>query len=161
VISGGEPTLWPELEGFLGEVRALGYQTKLDTNGTRPNVLRRLLEQSLLDYVAMDLKDVPERYEQWLCTTTVAHAVRESIRLLQASSIAHEFRTTLEATRHDVETLAVLRQLITNAPWYLQSQTPTKRAGNTPFTSNELQHLVSRVEALAQGPVHLRRTGTG
>jgi pyruvate formate lyase activating enzyme len=95
VVSGGEPTLQPDLERFILDVRELGFPVKLDTNGLRPDVLKELLQSGLLDYVAMDLKASPGKYSQ-LCGRDVnVDLIDRSIRLLQGSGVRYEFRTTV------------------------------------------------------------------
>ena len=105
-ITGGEPTLHPELPALLREVRALGYAVKLDTNGYQPEVLGALLNAGLVDYVAMDLKNGPEYYGE---TVGLAHAdlakIRESIGLLMASGTEFELRTTVVKPLHCAESI--------------------------------------------------------
>ncbi len=100
-ISGGEPTLQKDLPAFISRIRAMGFAVKLDTNGTNPAMLRELLSAGALDYVAMDIKNAPEKYAE---TAGVrdwhAEAVRESAAMLMASEIAFEFRTTVVAGYH-------------------------------------------------------------
>lgn len=130
VLSGGEPTLHPELFRLLAAVRALGYQVKLDTNGTRPAVLRRVLDARVVDDVAMDVKDVkdvPRRYHDWLSSADVAEPILESISLLRCSTVAHEFRTTVTFPHHDLESLDQIRCISGNeSRWFLQSVNPTR-----------------------------------
>lgn len=127
VVSGGEPTLHRDLPQLLARIRSLGFLVKLDTNGTRPEVLRRLLDATEIDYVAMDIKDVPERYENWLANGDVSHAIRESIALLRQTRVAHEFRTTVNLLQHDVESLDSVRALLGNeSPWVLQPLVVTR-----------------------------------
>ena len=94
-ITGGEPTLQPELPGFLEKLRELGYAIKLDTNGTYPGMLKGLLRDGILDYVAMDIKNSPQRYAETCGGADVLSRVRESVDLLLDSSIEYEFRTTV------------------------------------------------------------------
>ena len=94
-ITGGEPTLQPELPGFLEKLRELGYAIKLDTNGTYPGMLEGLLHDGILDYVAMDIKNSPQRYAETCGGADVLSRVRESVDLLLDSSIEYEFRTTV------------------------------------------------------------------
>lgn len=94
VVSGGEPTLHAGLPEFLARVRALGLATKLDTNGSRPGVLRRLLDEALLDFVAMDVKAPLRKYDALAGCAVDPARVAESIRLIVESGIDHEFRTT-------------------------------------------------------------------
>ena len=105
-ITGGEPTLHPELPALLLAVRELGYAVKLDTNGYRPEMLGAILDGGLVDYVAMDLKNGPEDYGE---TVGLAHAdlakIRESIGLLMASGIEFELRTTVVKPLHCAESI--------------------------------------------------------
>lgn len=95
VISGGEPTLQADLDAFLRRVRRLGYLAKLDTNGSRPDVLRRLLSEHLLDYVAMDVKAPARAYVRLTGRRALStDAIASSIRCIASSGVAHEFRTT-------------------------------------------------------------------
>ncbi|MCR5294097.1 MAG: anaerobic ribonucleoside-triphosphate reductase activating protein, partial [Lachnospiraceae bacterium] len=82
-VTGGEPCLYPGLPDFLRKIRELGYLTKLDTNGNHPDVLKQVLDGGLADYVAMDIKNSPERYAETIGKENFSLAnIRESIRLL-------------------------------------------------------------------------------
>lgn len=96
VVTGGEPTLQPDLADLLAWVRSLGLDTKLDTNGSRPQVLATLLGAELLSYVAMDIKAPPAKYEKLVGLTDPLDDVFESIELIARSGVEHEFRTTLD-----------------------------------------------------------------
>jgi len=104
-ITGGEPTLQPDLSGFIRKVRELGYAVKLDTNGARPDVLKSLLADRLVDYVAMDVKSSPAGYAKCTGITddTLLSRIRESVMLLEESGIPHEFRTTAVKPLHTSE----------------------------------------------------------
>lgn len=93
-ITGGEPTSDPGLVPFLRALRELGLPAKLDTNGSRPDVLARIVDERLVDMVAMDVKTVPERYDALTGVPGSADAVLASVRLVLGSGIPHEFRTT-------------------------------------------------------------------
>ncbi|MBN1933207.1 MAG: anaerobic ribonucleoside-triphosphate reductase activating protein [Anaerolineae bacterium] len=95
VISGGEPTLQPDLPEFCRQVREMGYLVKLDTNGYRPDVLGRLLDDRLLDYVAMDLKAPPIRYDLLAGIEVDMRLIQRSVDLLKGGEIDYEFRTTV------------------------------------------------------------------
>jgi pyruvate formate lyase activating enzyme len=94
VISGGEPSLHPDLIRVCQTIRQMGYPIKLDTNGSRPDVLEKLISMGLLDYVAMDIKTIPEHYLQYIQKDCDTDAITSSIRLIKTSGISHEFRTT-------------------------------------------------------------------
>lgn len=106
VISGGEPTLQADLEDFLRKVRALGYPIKLDTNGTRPDVLARLIEEGLVDFVAMDVKAPRARYEE-ICGPVDTDAIDASIQMLLMGYVDYEFRTTLAPELSDSDVRAI------------------------------------------------------
>ena len=93
VITGGEPTIQEDLPRFIRRVRRLGLKIKLDTNGSRPGVIRQLLEENLLDYIAMDIKAPPEQYESVIRRPVDADALQASMELIKNSSVPHEFRT--------------------------------------------------------------------
>ena len=94
-VTGGEPTLQPELPEFLKKLRDLGYAIKLDTNGTNPGMLERLISDGLLDYAAMDIKNSPLRYAETCGGSDVLSKVRESAALLLYGTADYEFRTTV------------------------------------------------------------------
>jgi pyruvate formate lyase activating enzyme len=93
VITGGEPTIQEDLPRFIRRVRRLGLKIKLDTNGSRPGVIRQLLEENLLDYIAMDIKAPLEQYESVIRRPVDADALQASMELIKNSSVPHEFRT--------------------------------------------------------------------
>lgn len=106
-ITGGEPTLHPELPQLLRSIRELGFGVKLDTNGYRPEVLGALLADGLVDYVAMDLKNGPAAYGETVGLRAVQlERIGESIRLLQESGVDFELRTTVVKPLHTAETIA-------------------------------------------------------
>lgn len=110
VISGGEPTLQQNLSAFIRRARELGYLVKLDTNGAKPQALKELLRDNLLDYIAMDVKAPLEKYEAITRVPVDLDAIRTSIALIRNSGIAHEFRTTFcpELTPEDVAAASLL-----------------------------------------------------
>lgn len=108
-ISGGEPTMQPDLPDFIRRCKAMGFRIKLDTNGTNPVMLRELLDEQLVDFIAMDVKGPLEKYSQIAARPVDLDAIRESIRLIK--TIDHEFRTTIVAgqlTPDDFEAIGTL-----------------------------------------------------
>ena len=121
VISGGEPTLQDDLADFIRQIRLLGLAVKLDTNGSQPQVLERLLAASLLDYVAMDIKSMPGGYPEELCPAPHNAAIPESLALLRASDVSHEFRMTcVSPFITESNFLPILAHLPKNSPIFLQ-----------------------------------------
>jgi pyruvate formate lyase activating enzyme len=122
VITGGEPTLQDDLEDFLRKVKELGLAVKLDTNGYRPQVLRGLLERGLLDCVALDIKAPLAKYPSAAGVPVDVRRIEESVRLILASGIDHELRTTVVpgiVAPEDVEEMA---KLIAGAKKYILQQ---------------------------------------
>lgn len=117
-VSGGEPTLQEGLDAFLRQVKALGYQVKLDTNGSRPEALRALLRQGLVDYVAMDVKSSPEEYARACGVPIDLEKVNESIDLLLSGCVDYEFRTTVVAGLHTPQIIEQTARRIAGAKRY-------------------------------------------
>lgn len=118
-VTGGEPCLRPDLPDLLRRIRAMGYKTKLDTNGTHPELLRTVLEEGLADYVAMDIKNSPEQYARTVGLPAVNMApVRESVKLLMAGKTDYEFRTTVVAELHAAADFEAIGQWIAGARRY-------------------------------------------
>lgn len=121
-VSGGEPTLHPNLPDFLRKIKEMGYAVKLDTNGSRPEMLKRLAQEGLLDHVAMDVKNSPSRYAQ---TAGVEHLdlakIEESLRFLISGELSYELRTTLVSQLHDEASIREMGR-------WLQDLVPGKKA---------------------------------
>ncbi len=94
VISGGEPTLQKDLFDLCEQIKQMGYPVKLDTNGSRPQVIKRLIAEGLVDYIAMDLKTDPLKYATYIQPNCNVSAILSSIEIIMASATAYEFRTT-------------------------------------------------------------------
>jgi pyruvate formate lyase activating enzyme len=120
VISGGEPTLHAGLPDFCATLKSLGLSVKLDTNGSRPEVLQSLLDAKLLDYIAMDVKGDPRRYPEELGAPAGFAALR-SMRLIRESGAAHEFRVPCAAPFIDARSFATILGEIGGAPLFLQT----------------------------------------
>lgn len=122
-ISGGEPTLQPDLADFARKIKALGFSVKLDTNGTRPEVISSLIREGLLDYIAMDIKNSPAKYAETAGVKALDYSpISESIKIISESGVAHEFRTTVTAELHDAEDIReICKNLHRDAKYYLQS----------------------------------------
>ena len=111
-VSGGEPTLQAGLPELLRKIKELGYLTKLDTNGSRPEVLKELVGAGLLDYVAMDIKNCPARYEETAGAAVQLEKIEQSIRFLLEAHVDYEFRTTVVAQLHNEASVAAMGQWV-------------------------------------------------
>ncbi len=119
VVSGGEPTIHRDLEDFISQVKAMGYAVKLDTNGCNPQAVTRLLEQGLLDYVALDVKAPWDRYQEICGSHADPLKVRDTMTVLQASTIMWEVRTTMAPTLGFEDLFAIAGQMPRIPAWRL------------------------------------------
>jgi pyruvate formate lyase activating enzyme len=141
VITGGEPTLQPDLVDFIRHVKDMGFLVKLDTNGIFPDIVEKILETKLVDYWAMDIKHAPEKYH--LAVGLPAEALakegrlplerfQQSVKLLMSSGVPYEFRTTVVPSIHTPEDFLAIGEWIRGArAYYLQAYRPIKVADET------------------------------
>jgi len=114
VVSGGEPTIRRDLPAFLRRIKDMGFAVKLDTNGSEPEVLKEILENNLIDYIAMDIKAPLDKYKQVTKALSLMakDKVKESIELISESGVDHEFRTTVVEALLSPEDMQAIRKLI-------------------------------------------------
>ncbi len=150
-LGGGEPTLHLRLPGFLRRVKGLKFSVKLDTNGSRPRMLGKLIEDGLVDYVAMDVKAPLQRYADVVRFKVDVEAVKQSIRLLRRSNIDYEFRTTVVPgllNGDDLEEIA--KTLVGSKRYVIQQFKPGKTlcpefSEVKPYGEDELESFRARV----------------
>ncbi|MBO4535264.1 MAG: anaerobic ribonucleoside-triphosphate reductase activating protein, partial [Clostridia bacterium] len=120
-ITGGEPTLHRDLPLFIHRARELGVRIKLDTNGTNPEMLKGLIEAGLVDYVAMDIKNVPAKYPLTAGVEMDLAPIQASIDILKEGKVDYEFRTTIVEGHHTVEDVEeIARWIAPSSQYYLQ-----------------------------------------
>jgi len=126
-ITGGEPTIQKDLIGFVKKIKKMGFAIKLDTNGSQPQVIKELLQARLLDFIAMDVKAPPGKYESVTMAPVNTLAIQESIGLILKSKIPHEFRTTVVESQLNGDDIIEISKMISGARSYvLQKFIPTK-----------------------------------
>ena len=118
VISGGEPTLQDDLFELCRHIKKMGFPVKLDTNGSRPRVIKRLINEGLVDYIAMDLKTDPTLYTTYIKANCNASAILKSIEIIMESAIAYEFRTTCVKPIVTAAVIEKICRLVTGARVY-------------------------------------------
>ncbi|MDR3762591.1 MAG: anaerobic ribonucleoside-triphosphate reductase activating protein [Acidobacteriota bacterium] len=118
VVSGGEPTLQPDLPAFLIELRRMGYQIKLDTNGSRPEVLRALIAARLVDFIAMDVKAPWEKYSELAGVPLKPERLQQSVALIASSGLPHQFRTTHVTLLLSPQDMAAIRAQVPDGSDY-------------------------------------------
>ena len=118
-ITGGEPTLQPDLNDFIARIKSMGYKVKLDTNGSFPDKVKEILDSGNVDYVAMDLKNTLERYPETVGVPGFdTSKILESIGIIRNSGVEYEFRTTVVSPLHRPEDFGELAKLIEGSPRY-------------------------------------------
>ena len=148
VLTGGEPLLHPDAANFLRTVRDMGFSIKLDTNGCYPDRLAALLEEGLVDYVAMDIKNCREKYAETVGIPGFdITPVEESVRILRTSSVEYEFRTTLVRELHQPQDMVAIGRWLEGSPnYYLQNFEDSGnliKSGLHGFTPLELQDFAT------------------
>lgn len=156
-ISGGEPTIHADLPDFMRQLKGLGYALKLDTNGTNPDMLNKLIEEKLVDYIAMDLKGPIELYPEIANVAVDQEKIQRSIEIILKSGVAHEFRTTMLPCYHQEQNLERMRELVKGADaYYLQQFRPSDNLVDDKFSSAEsysapeLESIAKRFEPLVK-----------
>jgi pyruvate formate lyase activating enzyme len=124
-ITGGEPTLQPELDKICREIKHLDLKVKLDTNGAHPQIIKELIADNLVDYIALDVKAPLNKYDQFN-GAQIADEVETSIELIKQADINYEFRTTVVPGLHTAEDIEEIAQELNGADtYYIQNFKPT------------------------------------
>lgn len=153
-LSGGEPLLQKGVKEFFGKVKEMGFKTKLDTNGTKPDYLKEIIESGLVDYIAMDIKNSPARYAETVGVKAFnLSEIYKSIEILKTSGVEHEFRTTVTKTFHDEKSLLEASEMIEGATvWYLQTFRESENLIDSTvkgYTEEEMQSLFEKLKESA------------
>lgn len=151
-ITGGEPLLQNDIIDFCKKIRNIGLLIKLDTNGSRPEKLKELIELGLIDYVAMDVKNSPALYAKTCGLSDFPEGVNESIQFIMNSGVPYEFRTTVVRELHTAESIAELCEWIKGAKkYYLQSFKESSNLieeGYSAYSENEMRELLQIAKAI-------------
>jgi pyruvate formate lyase activating enzyme len=157
VVSGGEPTLQRDLRSFIEKIRALGFAVKLDTNGTHPEMLAELMENRLLDFVAMDIKHIWSRYNLVAkISSFTIEKIQRSVALLLGGAVDYEFRTTVIRGFHDPRDIVAMAGQIRGAKRYVvQEFIPAKTleegfSRELPFEKRSIEALIPEISANVQ-----------
>jgi pyruvate formate lyase activating enzyme len=151
-ITGGEPTLNKDLPDFIREIKKTGYLVELETNGTNPEMLKSLIEEKLIDYVATDIKhrlDNFEKYKEitgWVLTKEMFENIKKSIKILISGKVDYELRTTIMKEFHKKEDVLEICKEIQGAKiYYLQNYQKNKTISGktfTPFSEKEIFQII-------------------
>ncbi len=154
VVTGGEPTLQKDMIEFLKKVKEMGYSTKLDSNGSNPDVLEELIDSGLVDYFAMDVKAPLEKYREVTNSDVDSDKIGDSIDLIKNSGLNYEFRTTVVRPQLSSKDIIGIGKLIKGAKLYiLQKFVPSKTLNpefidKEPYSDEEFGYLINTLENL-------------
>ena len=136
VITGGEPSRHADLPEFIKKIKDLGFLVKLDTNGTNPLMLKKLIQDKLIDYLAMDIKGPLPKYSKIVNVKVRKKKIRESIKIIMNSNLPYEFRSTILSALHSGEDVEKMAKLIKGAKkYYLQKFQATGDLNNQEFNN--------------------------
>jgi pyruvate formate lyase activating enzyme len=148
VITGGEPTIHKDLPEFITKIKKLDYRVKLDTNGSNPEMIKKLIDIKLIDYLAMDIKAPAEKYNLVSGIEADLKKIKKSIKIIKESNLPYEFRTTVVPGLIGREDIKSIGSLIKNAAkWYLQQFKPDtdlvdkRLEGIKTYTEKELAEM--------------------
>jgi pyruvate formate lyase activating enzyme len=142
-IIGGEPLLNKDIKDFIKRIKGMGFLVKIDTNGSYPEVLEDLINQNLVDYVAMDIKNSIHKYNLTTNSNVDISKIKRSVDILLANKIDYEFRTTVVKEYHDIEDFRLIGEMIKGAKNYFLQSFQNKDS----VLSKEL-HSMSKTELL-------------
>ncbi|HEX2982644.1 MAG TPA: anaerobic ribonucleoside-triphosphate reductase activating protein [Ignavibacteriales bacterium] len=148
VISGGEPAMHAGLDEFIKKIRAMNFLVKLDTNGSLPEVVQSLIDDSLLDYIAMDIKAPFDQYPELCGPAADITKIKETISLIKSSGLPHQFRATVVKGIHSIDDIRAMEE-IAGEPLKLQNFKFTKDHISTEFT-RENEFSTEEFEALSK-----------
>ncbi|MFQ3550387.1 MAG: anaerobic ribonucleoside-triphosphate reductase activating protein [Armatimonadota bacterium] len=155
VISGGEPTLQNDLISFISKIKSIGYDVKLDTNGTNYEVMKNLINSNLVDYVAMDLKAPYEKYNSYCGNKYNKDNIKKSINLLLEGKVEYEFRTTVLPQFDEPDIIEMAKQIQGARFYALQQYRPPEsltlfddpRIKDTPHSAEWIKEMAESVKS--------------
>ncbi|MBT4723224.1 anaerobic ribonucleoside-triphosphate reductase activating protein [Candidatus Falkowbacteria bacterium] len=152
-ITGGEPTLQPDLYEFIKKVKDQNFLVKLDTNGLKPEVIELLIKDDLLDYIAMDIKAPWKKYNQVVDREIDVEKIKRSFELIKESTVEHEFRSTVLPPLHPRSDIIEMAQQIKGAKkYFIQQFMPAeklvdpKHSQTRPYTKKELDGIIEEIK---------------
>ncbi|MDD2208506.1 MAG: anaerobic ribonucleoside-triphosphate reductase activating protein [Bacilli bacterium] len=150
VITGGEPLLQSNIKEFIKKIKKIGLKVKLDTNGSNYTLLKELIDNDLIDYIAMDIKSDMTNYEQLTgFKKNNFDSIKDTIKLIENSNIDYEFRTTIIKEYHNLDNIINICKLINpKSKYYLQNYIDSENVltkGLSGFTKEELQNMENKL----------------
>ena len=152
-ITGGEPTLQKDLVEFCSKIKEMGFEIKLDSNGSNPEMLKELFEKKLIDYIAMDIKTSLEKYSDLCAVQVDLQKIKESVELIKNSGLGYEFRTTVVPEFFSEEDAKKIGEWLKDSKLYVLQQYSNKGPmidssfeKKQPYSREELNELKKSLE---------------
>ena len=151
-VTGGEPLIHSDAGEFIAKIKALGYKVKLDTNGSFPDRLEEILKSGNVDYVAMDIKNSPEKYAETVGIPGFdVSKIQRSIEIIRSSGVEYEFRTTVVSPLHNGESIAGAAKMVKGSPKYflqnfVDSGNLISGEGMSGLTGEELENALAKAK---------------
>lgn len=151
-ITGGEPLIQKDIKSFIKRIKEYGYKVKLDTNGTNPILLKELIDEHLIDYVAMDIKNISSKYNKTSGKRVIIDNILKSIKLIEKSDIDYEFRTTIVKEYHIIDDIKEIRKKLNKkSKYYIQNFVDSEYVINKDlhgFTESELMEMKNNTKEI-------------
>lgn len=151
-VTGGEPTIYEKLPGFIKKIKDMGFLVKLDTNGSRPGMIKKLIDEKLVDYVAMDMKASFEKYDITCGVEVNVEDIKRSVDIIMNSKIEYEFRTTVVPDITDESDIESIAASVKGAKKYVLQQFIPKNAVDeklrnvTPYEKNMFEKMSEKAK---------------
>ncbi len=156
-ITGGEPLIHKNIKELIKEIKEMGYLVKLDTNGSNPTILKELIDSNLIDYVAMDIKNVFSKYNETIGTITNIDNIKRSINIIENSNIDYEFRTTITKEFHTLDDIVEIRNMLSKkSKYYIQNFRNSDGVMDKSLTSFQISELEDMKKELNDEFVYFR-----
>jgi pyruvate formate lyase activating enzyme len=156
-ITGGEPLIHADIKDYIKKIKDLGYLVKIDTNGCNPKLLKELIDSKLVDYIAMDIKNIYSKYDITSGVKVNIDNIKKSISIIENSGIDYEFRTTIVKEFHSTEDIdEILSYISSNSNYYIQNFKNSNDVFNRDLSSFSENELVEMKNKINNKNIHFR-----
>lgn len=156
-ITGGEPLIHKSIKDLIKEIKEMGFLVKLDTNGSNPLMLKELIDEKLIDYVAMDIKNTFDKYEMTIGCKTNIDNIKMSIDVIESSNIDYEFRTTIVKELHTFDDIkSIVNMLDKKSKYYIQNFRNSDGVLNKKLNGFKIEELENLQKEIKNKNVYFR-----
>lgn len=156
-ITGGEPLIHKSIKDLIKEIKDMGFLVKLDTNGSNPVMLKELIDEKLIDYVAMDIKNTFDKYEETIGCKTNIDNIKKSIDVIESSNIDYEFRTTIVKELHTLDDIkGIVNMIDKKSKYYIQNFRNSDGVLNKKLNGFKIEELENLQKEIKNKNVYFR-----